>query len=111
MKVDLEKIQTGAAPPTQSLDERSILELTLADAYEEEKIKNIRSEREMREKCASSVLNFLKAYSSCVGVIVLLHGFSWIPFVLDEKIMITLVGSTAVAAIGLVGFVAKGLFK
>jgi hypothetical protein len=44
-------------------------------------------------------------------VIILLDGFKLLGFSLDHRVLATLVGSTAIAAIGLVGFIARGLFR
>jgi hypothetical protein len=60
---------------------------------------------------ANRILRFLEAYASIVGVMVIADGFHILGFHLEKEVTATLVGSTAVAAIGLVGFIARGLFK
>lgn len=39
-----------------------------------------------------------------------MHGFSRVGFVISDVVLSVIAGSTAVAAIGLVGFVVSGLF-
>lgn len=75
-----------------------------------EEVENNKSDRALRKGYADKIIKYLQCYSIVVGGFVLLHGFG-LGFALPEIVLTTLVGSTAVAAIGLVGFVAKGLFK
>lgn len=60
---------------------------------------------------ANRVFCFLVGYCLFVGVILLLHGFKICSFELPELVLSVIAGSTAAAAIGLVGFVVSGLFK
>ncbi|ETA49704.1 hypothetical protein P279_23390 [Rhodobacteraceae bacterium PD-2] len=76
-----------------------------------EQIENLRSDRALREKYADRILAFLEAYAVLVFFLILFDGLGFVGFSIPEAAIVTLVGSTAVAAIGLVGFVAKGLFK
>ena len=75
-----------------------------------ENIKDIQSVRGLRETYAAGILISLACYAVIVIVFLLLGGFSIYGFTLPDMVLITLVGSTAVAAIGLVGIIAKGLF-
>lgn len=79
----------------------------LALAY----IKNMKADRRMRTTYAGRILRYLEFYSSGVAVIILLNGFMPYGFHLEKSVATALVGSTAVAAIGLVGFIARGLFR
>lgn len=80
----------------------------LAQAY----IDNLDADREMRQTYAGRILRYLEFYSCGVGVLLLCEGFgNYVGFELDKEVVATLVGSTAVAAIGLVGFIARGLFR
>jgi len=79
----------------------------LARAY----IGNLKADRKMRKTYASRILRYLETYSVGVALIVLADGFGIAGFDLDNSIVTALVGSTAVAAIGLVGFIARGLFR
>ena len=87
--------------------EASLLKNELARSQ----IKDVEADREMRKTYASRILGYLEAYSLYVGVLVFMTGMTSLHFLISEKVLVVLVGSTAVAAIGLVGFVAKGLFK
>lgn len=75
-----------------------------------EDLENSKSDRELRETYGNRILRFLEWYAGIVGTIVIVDGFEFIPFNIPENATVALVGSTAVAAIGLVGFVAQGLF-
>lgn len=65
----------------------------------------------MRMEYASRILRYLESYSAVVASIVIASGFSFTSFHLPVEIEAFLFGSTAVASIGLVGFIAKGLFR
>ncbi len=75
-----------------------------------EELENIKLDRNLRKKYAGRVWGFLVAYLIIVVVILFLSGFSIYGFKLPDMVLIALVGSTAVAAIGLVRIIAKGLF-
>lgn len=81
----------------------------LANRYKNAQIKNVRADRRLRKKYASRILKYLENYSLCALVLLLCQGLNLI--YLDKIILTAVVGSTAVAAIGLVGFIARGLFK
>ncbi|MDP5281052.1 hypothetical protein Q9Q95_19155 [Sphingomonas sp. DG1-23] len=87
--------------------ERAQLENDLARS----RIKNVKADRRMRKTYAGRILLYLELYSLAVGAMVLIAGFRVGGFALPSEILATLVGSTAVAAIGLVGFIARGLFR
>ena len=79
----------------------------LVQAY----IENLNADRTMRQTYAGRILRFLEFYAGGVAVILLLAGFHPFDFTLEQGVTTTLVGSTAAAAIGLVGFIARGLFR
>jgi hypothetical protein len=60
---------------------------------------------------ANKVFIYLCCYSVFVAAAIILNGFGINKFSLDGGVLSVLSGSTAVAAIGLVGIVVKGLFK
>lgn len=70
------------------------------------------ADRELRRKYASRVFRYLKWYSVVVLILLLLAGFggTYGFFDLPSDVLSWLVGSTAAAAIGLVGIIARGLF-
>ena len=93
------------------LEEHRIEEARLRNELARSHIENVNADRDMRKDYASRILRYLEWYSGAVGIMIIGSGFSWTTFHLPVEIAATLVGSTAVAAIGLVGFIAQGLFK
>ncbi len=78
--------------------------------YLSEDVLNSRLNRELRKKYAKNVFRFLVCYCVCVLLLMFLHGFGVCNFELPDSVLVTIAGSTAVSAIGLVGIVTKGLF-
>ncbi len=115
----LDAIEAGAArvaaktrPDLNDLRESEELEaVRLRNRLARSQIKNVKADRRMRRAYAGRILLYLQVYSGVVGVMVLGSGFRIAGFSLPVEILATLVGSTAVAAIGLVGFIARGLFR
>jgi polyferredoxin len=70
-----------------------------------------RANRVLRFRYAKAVYRYLAWYSSFSLILLILSGFKPWGFSLPENVLSLIVGSTAVAAIGLVGFVVQGLFK
>lgn len=64
----------------------------------------------LMEPYANKVFGYLVGYSIVVTIIMLLDGFSLFGFDLANYVLGIIAGSTAVSAIGLVGFVVSGLF-
>ena len=100
-------------------DERDVIEgsevdleaASLRNKYARSQIKNVKADRRMRKQYAARILLYLECYSGGVGSLILLSGFKVGGFNLEQGVIQTLVGSTALAAIGLVGFIARGLFR
>lgn len=65
----------------------------------------------MREKYANRIWWFLCCYTLFILILVVIDAFCGTGFDVPENVLVTLAGSTVVAAIGLVGIVAKGLFE
>lgn len=65
----------------------------------------------LMEPYAGKVFRFLIGYCVVVTAFLVAQGFSIWGFSLPESVLAVLAGSTAAAAIGLVGFVVSGLFK
>lgn len=59
---------------------------------------------------ASNAFKFMVAYCGFVGAVLILSGFRLWGFSLGDHVLETLVGSTAVTVIGLVGMVLTGVF-
>lgn len=73
--------------------------------------RNKKANRRLRWRYARWVFCYLVIYSIFSAILILLHGFNIFGFNLPEVVLGALVGSTAVAAIGLVASVVSGLFK
>ena len=66
----------------------------------------------MRSDYAHRVFMFMSIYTVAAFLLVLLSGQSVLDvFELPDSVLITIVGSTAVSVIGLVGIVVRGLFS
>lgn len=87
--------------------------LRLENELTRARIDDVESDRKLRESYASRILRFLYCYAAVVGMLVIASGLRvpWLPFELPGEVLLLLVGSTAASAIGLVGFIARGLFK
>lgn len=103
---ELENIQLS-----KGWSDLSIEAATLKNEKTRAHIKNLDADRDMRTKYAARILRYLELYSGGVLVLLIASGFHRIGFVLPAEVLATLVGSTAIAAIGLVGFIARGLFR
>lgn len=77
------------------------------------RITGVLNDQQLRTKYASQILWFLYVYSFVVVAIVIASDLQvrWAPFELPSEVLAILVGSTTVSAIGLVGFIARGLFN
>ena len=92
-------------------EEEKARRLRLDNDLADSRIKSLEADRRMRETYAGRILRYLEAYSAVVGAMVITSGFRFSGFALPVEILASLIGSTAVAAIGLVGFIARGLFQ
>jgi hypothetical protein len=105
-------VQDVARPGPQDLMERASAERAqLENKLARSRIKNVKADRRMRKTYAGRILRYLEIYSGCVLGLIVLSGFKIWGFALLPEVLATLVGSTAIAAIGLVGFIARGLFR
>ncbi len=96
---------------TLARHEAEVGRLKLQNKTLEQDHEDRKADREMRFKYSRWVYAYLVAYSVFVGGLLILHGFAAIPFALDDVVLTSLVGSTAVSAIGLVLAVTTGLFN
>lgn len=76
-----------------------------------EQLENAKQDRLLRKSYANQAFRFLYAFAAFSALIIVAQGFECVPFKLPENIVVTLIGATAASVIGLVGFVARGLFK
>jgi hypothetical protein len=77
----------------------------------DESVKDSVSNRQLRETYAVKIFWYLVAYTGTAFLLVFFHGFRLQGFSLDTPVLGLIVGSTAVSAIGLVGIVARSLFR
>ena len=75
-----------------------------------ERNSDLKINRKLRWQYAKNVFCYLVCYSIFVAFLLLLSGCEKVGFKLSEKVLIFLVSSTAVSAIGLVLAVTNGLF-
>lgn len=73
--------------------------------------KDSEENRNLRGAYATKVYRYLIAFSVASLTVLIFEGWHLWRFDLPDPVIVTLVGSTAVAAIGLVGFVVQGLFR
>jgi hypothetical protein len=76
-----------------------------------EEIKDLRSFRRLRENYAFYCFLFLGIWCFAVFILIVIQGFQLDIFHLSDVIMTTLLGSTTISVIGLVGFITQGLFS
>ena len=105
-------VEGKKAPDVRDLLEaEEIKTAQLQNRLARSRIKNVKADRKMRKTYAARILLYLEVYSAVVGLMVIAAGYRIFGFALPTDILAILVGSTAVAAIGLVGFIARGLFQ
>ena len=93
------------------LEDERLQKARLENKLSQARIEDVEADRELRKTYANRILRFLEWYAGGVAVLMVLDGFHIFAFHLEKEVAATLVGSTAVAAIGLVGFIARGLFR
>lgn len=105
-------VENVQAPGARDLLEQAEAEKAqLGNKLARSHIKNVKADRRMRKTYAGRILRYLELYSVGVLILVIFAGFRLGGFALQEGVLAALVGSTAIAAIGLVGFIARGLFQ
>lgn len=105
----LPKVKGKSQPDPKDMEE--LRSAQLQNELTSSKIEDRKADREMRKTYAGRILCYLEIYSITVGIFIIAAGFNLFGFSLPVEILATLVGSTAIAAIGLVGFIARGLFR
>lgn len=105
-------VENKRGPDPEDILETHHLEAArLENELARSKIKDVEADREMRKSYAAKILGYLFVYSVVVLILIVGSGFNFLGFNLPLEVQVSLVGSTAVAAIGLVGFIARGLFR
>jgi hypothetical protein len=104
-------VENKRGPDPEDILETHHLEAArLENELARSKIKDVEADREMRKSYAAKILGYLFVYSVVVLILIVGSGFNFLGFNLPLEVQVSLVGRTAVAAIGLVGFIARGLF-
>lgn len=93
------------------LEDERLEKARLDNKLSRSRLKDVKADRRLRRTYANRILRFLEVYAGIVAAMVIADGFHILGFHLEKEVTATLVGSTAVAAIGLVGFIARGLFR
>lgn len=91
--------------------EAQLAKLKLDNQLLEEGLADRQADRALRKTYADKAFRFLYAFSIFSGIALIAQGFPQVLFKLPENVLVTLIGATAVAVVGLVGWVARGLFK
>jgi hypothetical protein len=109
--LDLSGSLAATAPnPIDLLEQEAVQSRRLENNLARARIKDVKADRALRKKYANRILKFLEIYPGTVGLFVIARCFKLGGFFLGKEVIATLVGSTAAAAIRLVGLIARGLF-
>lgn len=84
--------------------------LRLENLLLEAKIDDVVQDRDQRKKYSDRLFKLVVGWLCAIGVIILLHGFSCIPFNLSVAVLSTIIGSTTASVLGLFVIVANYLF-
>ena len=79
--------------------------------HKKEKIEDRIVDRKLRRDYAKIVVWYLIGYSTFVGILIVLNGFCWTCWSIDNSVIITMAGANLVSVLGLVGLVIKGVFR
>jgi len=69
-----------------------------------------KQDREQRKQFAGKLYWFLSIYMACVFLLLLLSGFRFIPFTLNEAVLLAMLGTTTANVVSIFIVVAKYLF-
>ena len=111
----LQAAEPTSDPQTDNLfdDERrshEIAGLRLANKLQDAKIDDLVQDRDQRKKYSDRLFKLVVWWLIAVSLIILLHGFGYVPFTLSVAVLTTIVGSTTGAVLGLFAIVANYLF-
>ncbi len=85
-----------------------------ARALENERLRaevdNLIQDREQRKTYGNRLFGLVVVWLSVIGLVILLHGFAFVPFELSVAVLTTLIGSTTASVLGLFAIVANYLF-
>lgn len=107
---DLSKIAGKDKPSTEAESFEEKLEVAHINEMKSRE-KEWEEIRKLRVKFSNRTYYYLVGWTIGVFLIVILQGFECIAFDLPDTALSVLLGSTTASAIGLVGFIVKGLFS
>jgi hypothetical protein len=84
--------------------------LELDNEHKAEDLERKKQDRDQRKTFALRIFVLLCAYLLVVGILLALSGFSCIPFLLSDTVLITLLGTSCANVIALFAIVIKYLF-
>ena len=108
---NIPEIETISNDPKSEYYSVKQWELSAKISYQDEQLKDIRANRRMRQWYAFAAFLFLFAWVGIVTWLLIFSGDYTNLFRLPTSVLVTLVGSTTVSAIGLVHLIAGGLFN
>ncbi len=97
--------QSLEAPQLPDRDTETGIRRLLDEEYEVR-----RQLRRMREDWAPRLFWVLSGWLILTAAILVFHGFGWWGFSVEERVLMTLLGSTAVNVVGLFGIIARFVF-
>lgn len=101
----IKRLQAELADSSHEAEKKS-----LAIKRLQAKIADLDQDRDQRRTYANRLFWLVAVWLVVIGLIVLLHGFSHVPFTLSGAVLTTLIGSTTVSVLGLFAIVANYLF-
>lgn len=120
MAIDLESLRKDGEIKVESPDaeEKTVSNIELNKQLEEynrfkEETAGIKQDREERKVYAGKTFNLLCVYMVCVGILLLMSGFSEsekAKFHLSDTVLIAILGTTTTNILGIFYFVANYLF-
>lgn len=85
-----------------------------AGALENERLRaevdDLVQDREQRKTYGNRLFRLVVVWLIVIGLVILLHGFTVVPFKLSVAVLTTLIGSTTASVLGLFAIVANYLF-
>lgn len=76
----------------------------------QEQLDSLRQDRKQRKTYGNRLFVLVSIWLGAIGLVVLLHGFTCVPFKLSTPVLATLIGSTTASVLGLFAIVATYLF-
>lgn len=111
IEAGLEKVRAKSSDEIDNLEATSAenTRLELQNDHLREKIASLAAAKKLREELAKNVFKFLLVYSVVVLILIFFEGFNLFGFDMPDLTLTALAGGTAVAILGIIGYIAKGL--